>query len=209
MDCALTSLCWTDLHENEGMQWKLGCASKSERDPDNLFIFSKRICQFFPVGYSKCMGKDESLFRRMWDVIHGIFNPAGERGLGCLWCPKGIVAATGSLGATAGHVEQLCQMWERFLRSLGHLAQLSEGLSCWILWCGMGRKCFPWLDARAVSPPALWYLGCRYCGEKLLHSCSWSSLFDSLGQLKYIKPYSMSCLSSASFCQQAPCRVNH
>lgn len=64
------------------------------------------------MGYSKCMGKDESLFRRMWDVIYSIFNPSGETGLGCLWCPKGIVTATGSLGATAGpaptpHVEQL------------------------------------------------------------------------------------------------------
>lgn len=53
------------------------------------------------MGYSKCMGKDESLFRRMWDVIRSIFNPAGKRGLGCPWCPKGIVTATGSLGATA------------------------------------------------------------------------------------------------------------
>ncbi|XP_033374300.1 surfeit locus protein 1 isoform X2 [Parus major] len=48
------------------------------------------------------MGKDESLFRRMRGVFHSIFNPTGKRGLGCLWCPKEIVTATGSLGATAG-----------------------------------------------------------------------------------------------------------
>lgn len=182
------SLCWTDLHGNEGMQWKLGCASKLERDPDNFFIFSKRISQFFPMGYSKCMGKDESLFRRMWDVIYSIFNPSGETGLGCLWCPKGIVTATGSLGATAGpaptpHVEQL---WERFLRSLGHLAQLSEGLSCWISWSGMGEKLFPRLDAQAVSQPALWYLGEDIVGKMDAPDHFYLILWDSWNIISHI-----------------------
>lgn len=173
-DHALMSLCWTNLHENEGMQRELGCASELERDTDNFLIFSKRISQCFPMGYSKCMGKDESLFRRMWDVVHTICKPPGERGVGswCLWYPKGIATATGSLGSTAGpapHVEQLCQMWERLLRSFGHLAQLSEGLSYWISWSGMGKKHFPWLDEQAVSPPALWYLGWK----ELLPGYSW------------------------------------
>lgn len=53
--------------------------SKSERDTDNFLTFSKRISQCFPMGYSKCMGKDESLFRRMWDVAHTICKPPGER----------------------------------------------------------------------------------------------------------------------------------
>lgn len=87
-----------------------------------FFIFSKRISQ--------------------WDVIHSIFNPTRERRLGCLWYPKGIITATGSLGAIAGPAPHVEQLWERFLRSLGHLVQLSEGLSCWISWSGVGKKCF-------------------------------------------------------------------
>lgn len=158
------SLCWTNLHENEGMQRELGCASELERDTDDFLIFSKRISQCFPIGYSKCMGKDESLFRRMWHVVHTICKPPGERGVGswCLWYPKGIATATGCLGSTAGpapHVEQLCQMWERLLRSLGHLAQLSEGLSYWISWSGMGKKHFPvagWTGSESTCSVIIW-----------------------------------------------------
>lgn len=67
------------------------------------------------MGYSKCMGKDESLFRRMWDVICSIIL-LGKEGLGVHGVPKELLLQQGVLeqqqarANPAPHVEQLCQM---------------------------------------------------------------------------------------------------